>query len=123
MTAVWVAVAGGLGSVARYGLGRWLPTSFLPWGTLVANVLGSLLIAWLYVHCDRVDPLGASRMRVVLGVGFCGGFTTYSTFNYEMIRLAQTVGMARSGIYLLVTLLACLLAAWLGASIGRLTAG
>ncbi len=121
MIFVWVAVAGGLGSVARYGLTRVLPMSALPWGTLAANLLGSFLIAWLYVHSDRVDPTAAGRLRVVLGVGFCGGFTTYSTFNYEMLRLAESAGLSRSLLYLAVTVLGCVVAALLGSALGRMT--
>lgn len=96
--------------------------SALPWGTLAANVAGSLLIAWLYAHYERVDPTGAAPLRVILGVGFCGGFTTYSTFNYEMLRLAQNEGVWRSGLYLGMTLVFCMTAAFIGSALGRATA-
>jgi fluoride exporter len=84
-----LVLAGGLGSAARFVLDgavrtRW-PSQF-PWGILVVNVLGSLLLGFLTgLVVGGADP----RWRLVLGVGFCGGFTTFSTALVDTVRLAR----------------------------------
>lgn len=90
-TALWVGLGGFLGANARYWLGLWLAdrwgTTF-PYGTLVANVLGSLTLAFLLtLATGRVStPVGA---RPFLAIGFLGGFTTFSAFSYETLRLLE----------------------------------
>src|SRR5688572_21239652 len=88
---LWVCVAGALGTGARYLLAAWLlrllGPSF-PWGTLIVNALGSFLLGvvmQLGLHTDLVSPTA----RVVLATGLMGGFTTYSTFNYETLQYIQ----------------------------------
>lgn len=81
----WVALAGALGTVARYSLGglvhRILPQNF-PWGTLAVNCLGCFLfgLIWPLIETRHVLP---EQMRPVILVGFMGAFTTYSTFAFE----------------------------------------
>ena len=90
MTALWVALAGSAGALARFGLDgavrrRW-PTTF-PWATLVVNVTGSLLlgvVVGLVLFSGEPDAL-----RTVVGTGFCGGYTTFSTTSVETVRLLQ----------------------------------
>jgi fluoride exporter len=88
---VWiVAVAGGLGAVARYLLDGWVQnrrdTTF-PLGTFVINISGSLALGVLagLVLYSSVDP----DVRMVAGVGLLGGYTTFSTLTYESLQLAQ----------------------------------
>ncbi len=81
---ILVFLGGGLGSVARYGLGIWLNDTVkaIPLGTILANVLGSLLIGFLLTYAGLkhwVSP----QYTLLLATGFCGGFTTFSTFAYE----------------------------------------
>lgn len=91
-TASWMAVAlgGALGAPARYlvdGAVAGRRAGPFPWGTLVVNVAGSFLlgvVTGLVLH----HGLGATA-RAGLGVGFCGGFTTFSTFSYETLRLVE----------------------------------
>ena len=84
-----IPIGGGCGSVARFlvarEMGRWIG-NFLPYGTLVVNVLGSLALGWLAtVFLDR--PQINSALRLGVTVGFLGAFTTFSTFSYESIQL------------------------------------
>ncbi len=84
-----IAIAGGLGSLARYGLAglvqRWTGPAF-PWGTFVVNVVGCLAFGFVVgVIEDRVAL--AAQLRPFLLVGFLGAFTTFSTFSFESTEL------------------------------------
>ncbi|HMS03348.1 MAG TPA: fluoride efflux transporter CrcB [Gemmatimonadaceae bacterium] len=124
MTWLAVALGGGIGAVLRYGAGLALvrvSTGF-PWGTLLVNVLGSLLLGvfarWL--SAPSFDP----TWRIALTVGVCGGFTTFSTFSAEVIALLQEGRVARAALYVAASLLLGLAAMLLGLALGdRLLTG
>jgi len=82
--ALLVFVGGGFGSVARYLLGKWLNNleSAIPYGTMLSNVLGSLLIGLILGYISKTTNLSGTY-TLLLATGFCGGFTTFSTFAYE----------------------------------------
>ena len=85
-----IALGGALGALARFAAGGWiqgLAGSSFPWGTLVINVVGSLLLAFLYRLLEGVAV--RPEWRALLAVGFCGAFTTFSTFSYETARMLQ----------------------------------
>lgn len=79
-----VFLGGGLGSVARYWLGLKLNNfeNAIPFGTLLANVLGSLIIGFIFGYTAKTGLLNENH-SLLLATGFCGGFTTFSTFAYE----------------------------------------
>jgi len=79
-----VFLGGGLGSMARFILGKYLnnPVGGIPYGTFLANVLGSLLIGIILGLAAKNETLTQSQIAL-LATGFCGGFTTFSTFAYE----------------------------------------
>ena len=108
-----IAAGGALGSVARALIGWAIPPGRLPWATILINVAGSLLIGWLMA---RLAPFGEDGMRghSFAVVGFCGGFTTFSTFSWQTIEQMQkgNWGAATANVFLSVT--ACLLATWIG---------
>ena len=97
MNALLVGIGGGLGAMARYGVGQAVAA---PWGTLTVNVLGSLLMGVL------IGVLAAHHeaQKLLLGVGFLGGFTTFSAFSLDAVQLAQSgrVGLAAAYIALSV---------------------
>jgi fluoride exporter len=90
MMVVWVACAGSLGAVARFvidGAIRHRRNTEFPWATVLINVTGSFLLG---VIVGIVLFHGASReIQLIVGVGFCGGYTTFSTASVETIRLIQ----------------------------------
>jgi CrcB protein len=96
--------------MARWLLGLWLNSDRFPWGTLLANVSGCLLIGVL------LGALGErhSHWRLLLGVGFLGGYTTFSTLMYDSVRLGAKTG----GANLALSLVLGGLAVWLGLRLG-----
>lgn len=114
-----VMLGGGFGALLRYQLGRGMThymgapaIAAFPWATLAANVLGSLamglLAGWL------VKSGGNEQMRLLIGVGLLGGFTTFSSFSLEMINLIER-GQTMLGLtYAAVSVLAGLVALYIG---------
>lgn len=90
MTALAIALGGGIGSWCRYAIARKIVArhpSLFPLPTLVVNVVGSAILGAL-VGAFAVDQT-AEGWLYFLGIGFCGGFTTFSTFTFETLRLAE----------------------------------
>ncbi|CRK51575.1 integral membrane protein possibly involved in chromosome condensation [Rhodococcus sp. RD6.2] len=88
MTVLLVVVGGAIGAPARYLLDRAVQSrhdSVLPWGTLCVNVIGSFVLGVL----AGVGTAHDSALWTVLGTGFCGALTTFSTFGYETVRLLE----------------------------------
>jgi CrcB protein len=119
-----VAVGGGLGSVARYGLARaWAtPAGGFPWATFSTNVLGSLALGLLMVYVVEVWPPSRYR-RPFLGVGIIGGFTTFSTYMNETRGLLASGHLAIADAYALTSLVAGLAAVWTGIALARRLSG
>jgi len=120
-----VALGGALGSVARYGVGamaaQLLGPAF-PWGTLLVNFTGSFLIA-LIMHLALTGTSISLELRIFLTTGIMGGFTTYSSFNYETLALLSQRAYGLAGVNLAATVLGCLLAGTLGLAAGRVLVG
>ncbi|MFO1018481.1 MAG: fluoride efflux transporter CrcB [Hyphomonadaceae bacterium] len=113
-----VAMGGAVGSLARFGVGvamaRWLGLAF-PWGTLTVNILGGLAMGLL---AARVGP-DTEHVRLALGVGVLGGFTTFSAFSLETVRLMQhQPGLA--ALYVVASVTLSVGACWAGYSLGRI---
>ena len=121
MRLFWVGAGGALGSVARYLLDGWVqrlvPGSF-PTGILVVNALGSFLLGLVMTLLDSRGPLD-STLRVALAAGVLGGFTTYSSFNYQTLELLRQKAWMAGGLNLVATVVLCLAAGLLGLGAGR----
>jgi len=113
---VLVFVGGALGSVARYLIGLWAATSFgpgFPVGTLTVNLAGSFLISVLFEASLRSTAIPVD-LRLFLTTGIMGGLTTYSSFNYETLRLFDDGAVGAALLNMAVTVLGCLAAGTLG---------
>lgn len=123
---VWLAVAAGgaIGAAARYGVSvlaaRLLGPAF-PWGTLAANILGcfamGMLVSWFV---GREQSLMA--LRAFLGVGLLGGFTTFSTFAFDVVTLYRDRTVALAAAYLLASVVLSVIGLIAGLAAGRLSA-
>jgi CrcB protein len=120
-----VALGAAVGANLRYALGVWAALrlgSGWPFGTFAINVLGCLLIGALLTLAATRLPL-AEPLRLLLVTGFLGGFTTFSTFGYESFALISAGNWPGALVYLVGSVLAGLLAVFLGAGLVRLLAG
>ena len=82
-----VGVGSFFGGIARYLISLAMKGSTFPWATMTANIVGCLLIGLLWATFNRVNA--SSQLNLLLAVGFCGGFTTFSTFSKESLCLLQ----------------------------------
>jgi fluoride exporter len=122
-TYLWVALGGAIGSVARYAcsslVAGWFGETF-PLGTLIINVVGSFVIGFF---ATLTGPDGRllvpGDMRQFVMVGLCGGYTTFSSFSYQTLTLAQDGEFARAGANVVGSVALCLLAVWLGWAAGH----
>jgi CrcB protein len=118
-----LTIGGAVGTNARYFLGRWMATRTwspnFPLGTFAINVTGSLLLAIVALLCrDRVTP-NLRGLYVLLGVGFCGGYTTFSTFSVETWQLMEHGRWGSAALYSLGSVLAGLVAVALVMRFGK----
>ncbi|HID00644.1 MAG TPA: fluoride efflux transporter CrcB [Piscirickettsiaceae bacterium] len=121
----WLALAlgGALGAVSRFWLShhvyQWLGKQFA-WGTLAVNVLGSFLMGFMAVWL--VNKLAvSSEWRLFVMTGFLGALTTFSTFSFETLQYLQTGELGKALANVLISVLLCLLAVWLGFHAGKWT--
>ncbi len=124
---VWIAIGGALGSVARYGFSDWITglaerhDNIFPWGTLIVNVTGSFLIGLLFAWTEPagrrwIGPAG----REFFMYGFCGGYTTFSSFSLQTLNLMQEREYLSAAGNVLASVALCLVAVWLGYLVGAL---
>jgi CrcB protein len=115
-----VGIGGVVGTAARYGLARWLPAgNGLPRGTLIANLVGALLLGVLLEALARGGPDAGLRRkaRLLIGTGFCGGLTTYSTLAVETDLLIRAHRDALAAGYAVASILAGVALASIGIAI------
>jgi CrcB protein len=121
-----VGCGGFAGSAGRYLVGVWVlrraPESVLPWGTIAVNLLGCLLLGFLGGWAAHGGPFGANA-RLLLFTGVLGGFTTFSTFEYESLALARDHGAGAAVTNIALQVAAGFALAAAGYGLGRLLGG
>ena len=115
---IWIAIGSAIGGVARYwcsGVAARLVGETFPWGTIVVNILGSFIIGFF---ATLTGPDGRwlvrPEARVFVMVGFCGGYTTFSSFSLQTVELLQHGSPMRAAANVVTSLVLCLAAVWLG---------
>ena len=123
---LWVALGGALGSVARFWVNGVISAKLggtFPWGTLVVNVTGSFvigLIGALAIPEGRMDSSSRAFVTQFLMLGVCGGYTTFSSFSLQTLNLLRERELLYAGGNVVVSLVLCLIAVWLGWLLGAL---
>jgi fluoride exporter len=121
MRTIWVGIAGFFGAIARYSLGGWLSartSGAFPWETFVINVTGCFALGFVFaLLTERFLP--HPTLRIALTVGFLGAYTTFSTFAFETMRLAEDGAILFAAANVLASVGAGLLAVYAGTWAGR----
>ncbi|PLX76389.1 MAG: fluoride efflux transporter CrcB [Desulfuromonas sp.] len=118
---VYIGLFGALGCISRYLVSGWtynMVGRSLPYGTLMVNIVGSFLLGLLMEGSLR-STLLSPEVRLGITVGFMGGFTTFSTFSYETVRLLEDGSLMQAGANILLNVVACLMFAALGIYLAR----
>ena len=111
LASVYVVLGGGIGALARYQMGRlmtaWMGAPAMgvfPWATLAVNTIGSVAMGLLAGWLVRSTPENADQLRLLLGVGLLGGFTTFSAFSLELAMLIQREQVMIAGLYIMLSI-------------------
>lgn len=120
---LWIGLGGMFGANARYWLQGWIQSragiSF-PWGTMAVNVSGSFALGLLLAYlAERYSGGHSAAFRLAVGIGFLGGYTTFSTFSYETLQLMQGGSWGRVMGNVAGSVFVGLFAAWAGMKLGR----
>lgn len=106
-----VGTGGAIGAILRYGVGLWIIYERFPLATLIVNVVGSFVLGLVTFAGMN------SEVVLLVGIGVCGSFTTYSSFSFETIRMWETGDRLRAAIYALGTFGLCVIAVLLAAGL------
>lgn len=124
LNALWIFLGGGLGTLGRWGLSGFVARQWgetFPVGTLVINVTGSFIIGFF---AGLTGPngrwLASPSFRQFFMLGICGGYTTFSSFSLQTLTLAQEEQWFRAGANVVLSVVLCLAAVWLGYALAQL---
>lgn len=121
---ILVGVGSAAGGVSRYWISGLIANRFgqsFPWGTLFVNVSGSFVIGFFAtVTAPEGRWLVGPSGRNFFTTGFCGGYTTFSSFSLQTLRLAQNREWLYAGGNILLSVILCLIAVWLGYALGSM---
>lgn len=122
MNYLLVSAGAAIGGVLRYGVSSYIQkhiSVLFPYGTLVVNVVGSFLLGIIMFYLNDKEMIG-NDFRLFLSVGFCGGFTTFSTFSYETLNLFRDSEFGLAIYNVLLNILLCLAGIYLAHLISKL---
>ena len=115
MNFLMVALGGGIGAICRYAISLIPIKSQFPFITLIVNLLGAIFIGFIVGFAESRKM--SSNTSLFLKVGFCGGFTTFSTFSAQALQLLQSGHRLLGMTYILTSAIVCILMTWVGTSL------
>lgn len=118
---LYVAVGGAVGTLARYGLSFFVQSragSAFPFGTLLINITGSTLLGFL-MRYGLEGTIATPEVRLLLTTGFCGGYTTFSTFSYETARMLEDGERLSGALYIIGSVTISLVGTFVGFALAR----
>jgi CrcB protein len=118
MTYIWIAIGSALGGMSRYACSKWVAVWFgetFPWGTLTVNIVGSFIIGFFGgISGPDGRLIVTPNLRQFVLVGFCGGYTTFSSFSLQTLDLMRNGDVFEAGGNIVLSVVLCLISAWLG---------
>lgn len=118
MIYLWISIGSALGGMSRYFCSTIITSSIggsFPFGTLIVNIIGSFIIGFIATMTGPDARLIINpEMRQFLMVGFCGGFTTFSSFSLQTLNLARDGDFFSAGLNVVLSVILCLASVWLG---------
>jgi fluoride exporter len=121
---IWICLAGAAGTATRYLIALWAAQRFgtaFPFGTLIVNLVGCFAIAAVMHAAGTLS--WSPTVRSAITIGFIGGLTTYSSFNYETTRLIEEGAVSAAAVNAVATILGAFAAGWLGLLCARYLIG
>lgn len=117
MNLLWVFVGGGLGSICRYGIARWMINYKMdfPLATFTANIISCIILGY-FIGLTLKGGF-SDNQKLLLMTGFCGGFSTFSTFSAESFQLLQDGNIGTGLLYIGASVIVCLICVWVGIKI------
>ena len=118
MNYVWIFIGGGLGSMLRFSISEFM-TKYnytFPWATLIANLCASLILG--YFLAQALAGQGSDLKKALIMTGFCGGFSTFSTFSVESFELLQNGQYVYAAANILASVIICLIGVFIGYRLG-----
>ncbi|MVZ64546.1 fluoride efflux transporter CrcB [Sphingobacterium sp. DK4209] len=120
--ALIIGIGGAVGSILRYSTGHFIAKQFpntIPTGTLFVNIIGCLIIGLLIGFFDKYQLIN-NQWKLLLITGFCGGFTTFSSFAAENLNLINNNQVIQALLYIVLSVLLGILAVWAGLAIVKI---
>lgn len=114
-----VFVGGGIGSSIRFAFSKWLDTGGFPWPTVISNLLASLILGFLAKYTLSLPKTSAESWYWFVGTGICGGFSTFSTFSLETLKMLQNDQPLLALTSVALQVIGCLLVVYVGWSIAN----
>jgi fluoride exporter len=123
----FVAIGSAIGGVLRWGIGTWigrLAGGAFPFGTLFINITGSLFLGWFYTRLENWTPVGRwitpDHLRLLFAIGLAGGYTTFSSFEWEGYSLIRDNESLLGTIYFVGSVVIGLIAVRIGVALGKM---
>lgn len=114
MTYAAIFVGGGLGSLCRFYLSQANAWGAWPLGTILANFLSCIVLGFTTTYLAQKGSTSLLPIKALIGIGFCGGFSTFSTFSLETYQMLQKSQFTLAFAHVNISMLVCLLGLWLG---------